>query len=140
MSHYIIGRLISAVITILGTTFLVFTAVRFLPGSAVDIIASTSTVGGPNARHQIEHEMGLDKSLPVGYVDWLGNIATGHLGKSLINGAPIAGYIKEGIPVSIELGLMSLFFGIIFGVPIGVISAIAQDSWIDMTLRTLAIW
>lgn len=129
----------SAVITILGTTFLVFTAVRFLPGSAVDIIASTSTVGGPDARDQIEHELGLDKPLPIGYVHWLSDIGRGDFGDSLINGQPIGDYIMEGLPVTLELGLMSLFFGIIFGVPIGVISAVAQDSWIDIVLRTIAV-
>lgn len=139
MTAYVIGRLISAFITILGTSFLVYTAVRFLPGDAVDIIASTSTVGGPDGKAKVRHELGLDESLPVGYVKWLGDIGTGHLGKSLINGQSIADYIKEGLPVSFELGLMSLFFGIIFGVPIGVISAVAQDSWIDVILRTIAI-
>lgn len=139
VSGYVTRRLISAFITILGTSFLVFSAVRFLPGNAVDVIASTSTVGGPNAKAQIRHELGLDQSLPVGYVHWLGDIGTGHLGKSLINGQSIAAYVKEGIPVSLELGLMSLLFGILFGVPIGVISAVAQDRWIDVVLRTIAI-
>lgn len=139
MSAYVIRRLISAFVTILGTTFLVFAAVRFLPGSAVDIIASTSTVGGPDARAQVRHELGLDESVPVAYVRWLGDIATGDLGKSLINGQSIGAYIKEGLPVSIELGLMSLAFGIVFGVPIGVISAVAQDRWLDIVLRTVAI-
>jgi peptide/nickel transport system permease protein len=139
VSHYVVGRLISAFITILGTSFLVFSAVRFLPGSAVDIIASTSTVGGPEARQHVEHELGLDESLPVGYVHWLGNITHGDFGKSLINGQPISDYIKEGIPVTLELGLMSLFFGVVLGVPIGVISAVKQDSWLDFGLRGIAI-
>ena len=139
MSTYVVGRLVSAFITILGTSFLVYTAVRFLPGNAVDVIASTSTVGGPNAREKVRHELGLDESIPVGYVHWLGDIATGNLGKSLINGQSIGAYIKEGLPVSMELGLMSLFFGIVFGVPIGVISAVAQDTWLDVILRTIAI-
>jgi len=139
LTHYILGRLISAVITILGSTFLVFIAVRFLPGDTVDIIASTSTVGGPDARKQIEHELGLDEPIPIAYARWLGDLARGDLGHSLINGQPIGDYIKEGLPVSIQLGVMSLFFGIIFGVPIGVISAVAQDTWLDVVLRTIAV-
>ena len=139
MTNYIVGRLISAVITVIGTTFLVFGAVRFLPGNAVDIIASTSTVGGPDAHAQVEHELGLDKPFLVGYGDWLKQVSTGDFGKSLINGQSINRFLKEGLPVSTELGLMSLVFGIAFGVPIGVISAVKQDSWVDFVLRSLSI-
>jgi peptide/nickel transport system permease protein len=139
LTHYLVGRLISAVITVFGTTFLVFVAVRFLPGNAVDVIASTSTVGGPDARAKIRHELGLDKSIPEGYAVWLKDLASGNLGESLINGQPISRYIKEGLPVSIELGLMSLLFGMTFGIPIGIISAVAQDTWLDVLLRSLAI-
>jgi len=139
VTNYVIGRLISALITVIGTTFLVYGAVRFLPGNAVEIIASTSTVGGPNAYKQVEHELGLDKPFLIGYGDWVKQVATGNLGKSLINGQSIARYIKEGLPVSVELGLMSLFFGVVFGVPVGVLSAVRQDSWVDFALRSLSI-
>ncbi|MBN9492314.1 ABC transporter permease [bacterium] len=139
MTHYVIQRLIVAFITILGVTFLVFVAMRALPGSAIDVITSTSTVGGENARHEIEHRLGLDEPIPIGYAKWLGDIARGDLGTSIISGQSISRYIREGLPVTLELGLMSLFFGIVFGIPIGIISAVKQDTPIDYALRSLAI-
>ncbi len=140
MSPYLVRRLIYAVITVIGATLLVSVALRILPGNAVDVILSTGTLSGPNARAQLEHEMGLDRPFLVSYAHWLGDIARGDLGNSLINGQSISRYIKEGLPVTLELGLMSLVFGVLFGVPVGVISAVRQDTWLDYLLRGLSIF
>src|SRR5947209_6238686 len=140
MSSYIIRRLLLAAITILGVTFLVFAAVRLLPGNRLDVLLATGTNSGPGARVKLEHELGFDRPFLVQYGHWLGSVATGHLGKSLVNGQSLAFYIKEGLPVSFELGMLSLLFGIVFGVSIGVISAVRQDTWIDYVLRSFAIF
>lgn len=140
MSGYIVRRLVLAVITILGVTFLVFAAVRWLPGNRLDVLLSTGTNSGPGARAKLEHELGFDRPFLVQYGHWLGDVATGHLGKSLVNGQSLAFYIKEGLPVSVELGLLSLLFGVVFGVSIGIISAVRQDTWIDYVLRSFAIF
>lgn len=140
MSGYIARRLVLAAITILGVSLLVFAAVRWLPGNRVDVLLATGTNTGPGAKAQLEHELGFDRPFIVQYGHWLGSVATGHLGKSLVNGQSLAFYIKEGLPVSTELGLLSLIFGIVFGVSIGVISAVRQDTWIDYVLRSFAIF
>jgi peptide/nickel transport system permease protein len=140
MSGYIARRLLLAVITILGVTFLVFAAVRWLPGNRVDVLLATGTNTGPGAKAKLEHELGFDKPFLVQYGNWLEDVATGNLGKSLVNGQSLSFYIKEGLPVSVELGVMSLMFGIVFGVSIGVISAVKQDTWIDYLLRSFAIF
>jgi peptide/nickel transport system permease protein len=140
MSSYIVRRLVLALITVLGVTFLVFAAVRWLPGNRVDVLLATGTNSGPGAKAKLEHELGFDRPFLVQYGTWLGDVATGHLGKSLVNGQSLAFYIKEGLPVSIELGVLSLLFGVVFGVSIGIISAVKQDTWIDYVLRSFAIF
>lgn len=139
MSGYILRRLLLAAITVVGVTFLVFAAVRWLPGNRVDVLLATGTNSGPGARAKIEHELGFDRPFLVQYGHWLGSVATGHLGKSLVNGQSLAFYLKEGFPVSLELGVLSLLFGITFGISIGVVSAVRQDTWIDYVLRSFAI-
>ncbi len=140
MSGYIVRRLFLAALTVLGVSFLVFAAVRWLPGNRVDVLLSTGTNSGPGARARVEHELGFDRPFLEQYGRWLGDVATGHLGKSLVNGQSLAFYIKKGLPVSIELGLISLLFGIVFGVSIGIASAVWQDTWIDYLLRSFAIF
>jgi peptide/nickel transport system permease protein len=140
MTGYLVRRLLLAVLTILGVSLLVFAAVRWLPGNRVDVLLSTGTNTGPGAKAKLEHELGFDRPFLVQYGHWLGSVVTGHLGKSLVNGQSLAFYIKEGLPVSFELGILSLLIGIVFGVSIGVVSAVRQDTWIDYVLRSLAIF
>lgn len=140
MSGYLVRRLLLAVVTVIGVTFLVFAAVRWLPGNRVDVLLATGTNSGPGAKAKIEHELGFDRPFLVQYGSWLGDVSTGHLGKSLVNGQSLAFYLKEGLPVSLELGVLALLFGITFGISIGVVSAVRQDTWIDYVLRSFAIF
>ncbi len=139
MMVYILRRLVVAVITVLGVAFLVVVAMRAIPGSAIDVILSTGSIGGPHARQELAHELGLDRPLPVQYVDWLGGVLHGDFGESVITGRSVGSQLREALPVSVELGIMALAFGLVFGIPVGVISAIRQDTLTDYSLRSIAI-
>jgi peptide/nickel transport system permease protein len=87
----------------------------------------------------LREQYGLTASLPVQYLRWLGQILRGDLGRSLFNGRPVAQEIRDRLPVSFELGLVGLLSGLLFSVPMGVLSAVRQDRWPDYVLRGLAI-
>jgi peptide/nickel transport system permease protein len=94
MTGYLLRRVLLALITILGVTLLVFAAVRVLPGNRVDVLLATGTNSGPDAKAKLEHELGFDRPFLVQYGHWLGSVATGDLGKSLVNGQSLSFYIK----------------------------------------------
>jgi peptide/nickel transport system permease protein len=91
-------------------------------------------------RAQIEHELGLDRPVYVQYGQWVENIVIhGSFGKSLMGGKDITDEIFQRLPITFELGLMSLIIGILISIPIGVFAAIRQDSIPDYILRSISI-
>ena len=145
MGAYAIRRLIWIPITVILTSMFVFSLVRFIPGSVVDLIVAQIQAGAGQGiavvdRAQIEHSLGLDKPIYVQYGKWVENIVIhGSLGTSLNNDQDIAQEIMQRLPVTFELGLMALIIGIIISIPIGVFAAMRQDSIPDYILRSIAI-
>ncbi len=140
MQRYVVQRLILSIPTLIGITLLVFVGLRaFLPQDVVDIILGEYGRADPQLRANIEKELGLSASIPRQYVKWMGDVATGDLGKSLHTGRPVLGELKARIPVSVELGLWGLFMALLIAVPTGMFAAIKQDRWPDYGLRSAAI-
>jgi len=134
-------------------TLIVFFSVRFIPGSVIDLMvaemAEESAPGQELTAEFIKQALGLDKPVYEQYLIWLGvwrndkgdfaGAIEGNLGNSLWTGRPVTEEIFGRLPVSVELGILSLLIGIIIAVPIGVYSAIRQDTWGDYGGRTIAI-
>lgn len=139
MGPYLLRRLALAAITVVGVSFLTLASVRLIPGDVVDVLTSGAGVTHVQSKTELRHKLGLDKPLPVQYLNWVGNVVQGDFGRSLINNDSIAANISRYLPVSFELGLMATLVGIVVGVPIGIISAARQDSWADHGLRSLAV-
>ena len=142
MGAYAIRRLIWIPITVILVSMIVFLLVRFIPGTVVDlIIAQMQPVGDTVIdRAVIEHALGLDKPVYVQYGQWVENIVIhGSFGKSLMGGKDITDEIFQRLPITFELGLMSLIIGILISIPIGVFAAIRQDSIPDYILRSISI-
>jgi peptide/nickel transport system permease protein len=139
VTNYLLRRFFIAILTALGVSFLVVVAIRLIPGSAVEIILSTGTIAGDDARAQLEHELGLDQSVVEQWADWLWALANGDLGESVINGLSVSGQLEEALPVTLELGVLTLLIAAVFGIPIGMISAVKQDTWLDYVLRSAAV-
>jgi peptide/nickel transport system permease protein len=126
--------------TIFGVTVLVFLVLRvFVPADVVDVMVAEAVRQDPAIEERIREEFGLNDSIPVQYVRWAGDIVRGDLGTSYISGRSIAGELQARIPVTIELGLLSLFFAWSVGLPIGVLSALKQDSPVDYVFRAPSI-
>jgi peptide/nickel transport system permease protein len=139
LSSYLLRRIGLAVITIIGVSFLTFSSVRLIPGDVVDVLSSGSGVTHVEGKDALRRQLGLDRPLPVQYVSWMSKIARGDFGRSLISNDSVAANIKSRLPVSFELGIIATLFAVLIGVPIGIISAIRQDSWLDYALRSLSV-
>ena len=144
MRAYIIRRLLLIIPTLFILTILVFLMVRFIPGDVIDRIEGTMEVLGPGIamdREAIEHRLGLDVPVYVQYGRWIGDIFRhGTLGKSLFaTHLTIEEEISATLPVTIELGVMAIVIGLVIALPVGIYSAIRQDTAADYLGRSLAI-
>jgi peptide/nickel transport system permease protein len=136
---YLFQRFITAFLTLFGMSVVIFVLLRLVPGNIVDILFSSAGFVNPAAKQEIAHELGLDQSIPVQYGRWLSDIARGDLGKSYRYDIPAWQVIKPRIPVTVELAFFALLTAVILGVPVGVLSAVRQDTATDYLLRTLSL-
>jgi peptide/nickel transport system permease protein len=117
----------------------IFLLLRLAPGNIVDILFSTGGYVNPSERAAIERELGLDKPLWAQYGEWMGQLAVGNLGKSYRYDLPAWEIIRPLIPVTLELAMLSLIISVALGVPLGVISAVRQDTRLDYVLRVFSL-
>jgi peptide/nickel transport system permease protein len=137
MRRYFIRRILLLFPTLFLVSILVFAVVRVIPGSVIDLMAAEQ---GMENREEMMELLGLDQPILVQYWDYLYNIFRyGDMGRSLWTGEEITGELMDRLPVSVQLGAMALFLTICLGVPIGVISALKQDTALDYILRSFAI-
>jgi peptide/nickel transport system permease protein len=125
--------------TMFGLTLLVFTMLRLLPGDIVTVIQGEFGAGDQATRDAILKDFQLDEAVPIQYVKWVGRMLTLDLGKSLVSGRSVQDELSTRLPVTFELGILALIFNVSIGVPIGILSAIRQNSGLDYAGRTLAI-
>jgi peptide/nickel transport system permease protein len=136
---YIAQRLGIGLVTLFGMSVVIFLLLRLAPGNIVDILFSTGGYVNPSERAAIERELGLDKPLWAQYVEWMGQLAVGNLGKSYRYDLPAWEIIRPLIPVTLELAMLSLIISVVLGVPLGVISAVRQDTRLDYVLRVFSL-
>jgi len=137
MTAYVLRRILLIFPTLIIVSFLVFVMVRLLPGDAVDLMVEQN--GYAANRDELESQLGLDKPLPKQYLVWVGELIRGDLGTSLWTKRSAVTELKQIVPVSLELTLLSTVFAVGIGVPIGILAAIRQDSAPDLVLRALSI-
>ncbi len=138
MRQFVLRRLMLGILIIWGATALVFILMNIIPGDIARRILGDSSEGGiltPYTLEQLRKEMGLDRPLFVQYFDWLGGVFTGSLGKSLVTQESVAKEILGRLPVTAQLAFMAVAMGVLIGIPIGIISALLQDSLPDYLLR-----
>ena len=142
MKKYIVKRLLLFIPTLLGTSLFIFLLLRVVPGDVAAVILAGPSGEGhytPEAHARLREQLGLDKHILVQYVDWMWDVARGDLGKSFISRRDIASELKLKLPITIQLALFSFISVAAMGIPIGVLAAVRQDSWIDFVLRGWAI-
>lgn len=129
MLTYTLKRLLTLIPTLIAASFLVFLFIHLIPGDpAAILLGDTAT---PEEIAELTREMGLDKPIWQQYLIWASNALQGNLGNSLFFDTPVLSVIADGAETSVLLALMTMCWIIILGIPIGIISASTQGSWID---------
>ena len=137
MRSYIITRLLAMVPTLLGITIITFLIIQLAPGNPADMKIRAAMSGDVDPQYtaeiieQTKKLYGLDKPIHMRYLIWLKQIATFNFGESYKDHRPVRDIILEKVSVSIQLSVISIFIVYIFAVPIGVFSAVRQNSLAD---------
>ena len=141
MKAYIIRRLLLVIPTLIIMSVIVFLLVRFLPGDVIDAMAKDMVfTGGTIDREALEHTLGLDVPVYVQYGRWIGDIVLhGSLGESLVSRFTVKEKIIGRLPVTIQLGAMAILIGLVIALPVGIYSAMRQDTAADYLGRSVAI-
>ena len=141
MTEYIIRRMLALVPTVFIASAVVFFTLRIF--TPIDIIEEqleeTPGAGDPEFIERLRQEYGLDKPAHIQYVQWMWGSLRGDLGTSWATARPVFVEIKEALPVSLEITLISMVLAVIIGIPLGVISAVAQNTGTDYVSRFLAV-
>jgi peptide/nickel transport system permease protein len=136
---YLIRRFFLMLLTLFGISVLVFTMLRVVPGNIADILFDSAGMIDTAEKGKLEKELGLDQPIVVQYARWIGGLAHGDLGYSYVSEKPAIEEILPRIPITAKLAGLALLFAIAFGVPLGVISAVKQNSGLDYVLRVISL-
>ena len=141
MRAYIVRRLILVVPTMFILSTIVFLTVRFIPGDAIDAMVSSSDYLALDLdRETLMKQLGLDVPMHVQYAKWMqGMLLSGTFGDSLMGAWKVEERIVSRLPVTVQLGVMAIVIGMLISLPVGIYSAIRQDTVSDYIGRTLAI-
>ena len=150
MQAYIIRRVLLVIPTIFVASLIVFFAIRFIPGDVVSQMASGIGIMSDMNKEEVRKRLGLDVPNFVQYGRWLGVIRDqhgsfsglfqGNLGLSLWNQLPVTGIVLKRLPLTFELALLTLTIAVLIGIPIGIYSAIRQNTMGDYTARSFSMF
>ncbi|MBI2886902.1 MAG: ABC transporter permease [Chloroflexi bacterium] len=139
MQQYIARRLLYSIPVLLVVSVLVSGLIRLQPGDAVMAMMAEAGNIDPGTLNRIRAELGLDKPFHEQYVLWMWNLVRGDPGFSYWSGKPIMELWSMAIPITLELAFLAIVVSVIFAIPIGVLTAIRQDTWLDHLGRVFAI-
>lgn len=136
MIQYLLRRIFSAIPVIFGILLVTFILARVIPGDPCRAILGEKATDAVCDR--FIHEKGLDKPIPEQFVIYMGEIFHGDFGQSIRLGLPITRLLAERLPTTVELSFAALMISMIVGIPLGIISAVKHNSWIDVVTMVWA--
>ena len=142
MRDYVLRRVALFVPTLIGATLVVFMLLRVLPGDPALAILAGAQGNNPVVQSDLDalrEYMGLDQPLPIQYFKWVGALFRGDLGESSTLDQPVVEILRRRFPVTLELTVLALAFTWSIAIPVGILSALKQDTWIDYILRIFSI-
>jgi peptide/nickel transport system permease protein len=144
VAQYVLTRIAWVIPVVLVVSILVFGLIRIAPGDVVELMMEGMATGGSvgsaeKTAARLRAELGLDKPIYIQYLVYLGGLVQGDFGKSVWTGRPTLGEIGKALPVTVELTAMSMMIAVLISVPLGTLSAVRQDTWIDYVARIGAI-
>jgi peptide/nickel transport system permease protein len=140
MTGYIIRRLLLVIPSLIGVAVAVFFLIRVMPGDVVVVkLRADGVAVSEDAIIAERKRLGLDKSIGYQFVDYMWGLAHFDLGKSLWTGDKVVNEIMIRFPVSLQIAIMATLIAVFIAIPLGTISALYRDTWIDYTVRVLAV-
>jgi peptide/nickel transport system permease protein len=137
---YVLRRVLLALPTLLGITLVVFGAVRFLPGNVLDSLLGTDAhLINAETRTEMEKRYGFNQNIASQYIVWVSDLGHGNLGRSFISGRPVLMDLGPRIPVTVELSLLGIVISLLISLPVGILAAVKQNSFIDYVARSVSI-
>ena len=139
MLGYIIRRLLALIPTLFFASIIVFSSMRLIPGDVVDLMLAQNDIATGQDRAAIEAALGLDRSVPTQYFMWLGDVFQGDLGRSLWRNTEVTEQLRARLPITFELGFLALVVALSVAIPIGIYSAMRQDTAGDYVTRSFSL-
>jgi peptide/nickel transport system permease protein len=141
MAQYIVKRLLAMIPTLLGVAILIFVLLRVVPGDVVEAryLAQGSQFVSQDLMNQERAKLGLDKPLWQQFTSWMAGLFRLDFGVSMWTGAPISEEIKLRFALSLQLALMASCIATLLAIPLGIVAAIKQDTWVDYAVRVFSI-
>ena len=137
MGRFLIRRLLGTLIVVIGVSTIVFVVLRFT-GDPVALLAPPES-----SKEDLEayrRLLGLDKPVPVQYVEFMGGLVRGDLGESFRYSEPVTRLVLERLPATIQLALAAIIFALVFAIPVGVLAAVKRDSVFDTVASIFAFF
>jgi peptide/nickel transport system permease protein len=139
VASYLVRRFGLMLLTLFGISVIIFVMLRIAPGNIADILFDAAGFVDPAEKAQIMKDLGLDKPLPVQYASWIGGLMQGDLGFSYVTDRPAIREILPRIPITARIAGLAVCFAALIGIPLGVISAVKQNTRLDYILRVISL-
>ena len=139
MQAYIVRRLLALVPTLIFTSIIVFALIRLIPGDVIDLMLAQNDIATGQDRDKIEAALGLNQPVYLQYFIWIGDVLRGDLGRSLWQNVPVTEQLAATLPITFELGLLALIVALSVALPIGIYSAMRQDTSGDYIARSFSL-
>lgn len=141
MRTYLTKRLLLIVPTLFGVAAVVFVIMRVIPGDVTLLILGGDQTGriDPQQLAAMRHQLGLDQSIPVQFAQWLWGVLRLDFGKSLWTGQPVIEEVLIRLPLSLEVAILATIVSVLLAIPLGMLAAVRQDTWVDYVIRVGSI-
>ena len=141
MRTYLTKRLLLIVPTLLGVAVVVFLIMRVIPGDVSLLILGGDQTGriDPQQLAALRHQLGLDQPLAVQFATWLWGVLRLDFGTSLWTGQPVIDEVLIRLPLSLEVAILATIVSVVLAVPLGMLAAVRQDTWVDYAIRVVSI-
>lgn len=139
MRDFIIRRLLYAIPTLIGISIITFAIARLAPGDPIRLFTFGIRDFTQADYEHLLHVYGLDKPMPLQYIDWITNAVRGNFGESLIYHRESFTMLLERVPNTLQLAASALFLQLLIGVPLGVLAAFRRGSWVDGAIRVFGV-
>jgi peptide/nickel transport system permease protein len=139
MQAYILRRLLALMPTLVFASLIVFVSIRLIPGDVIDLMMAQNDIATGQDRAAVEAALGLDQPIYIQYFRWIGGLLQGDMGRSLWRSTLVSEQLLERLPVTFELGLLALVVALTLAIPIGIFSAMRQDTFGDYATRSFSL-